>query len=57
MESDDKKERESTWPSRMGQDWSELMTHATFEHLTPVFLCPHDPESGQRDHAEGEKGE
>lgn len=57
MESDDKKERESVWPSRLGQDWSELMKDATPEDLARALLRPLRPQrpaSGKKDRAEGE---
>lgn len=57
MDSDDKKERESIWPSRMGQDWSELMKDATPEDVARALLRPLRPtksESGKKDRAEGE---
>lgn len=57
MESDDKKERESVWPSRLGQDWSELMKDATPEDLARALLRPlrpPKPDSGKKNRGDGE---
>lgn len=57
MGTDDKKEQENIWPSRMGQDWSELMKDATPEDVARALLRPlrpEEPESGKKDRKEGE---